>query len=179
MTASSLEAAFSTALQTRSDIVDHLPMLHKLATLVDSVTEFGVRGGVSTLAFLRAKPRRWTGYDVVRSEAVDRLEQFARDAGVQFAFHQMDILALERIESTDLLMIDSLHTRDQVAHELSFAPAVTKYIVLHDTETFGMTGERGKPGIWSAVSEFLRRHAEWSLQWHDARCHGLTVLERR
>ena len=47
-----LDNIFERACQdTRSDINEHLPTLLKYGKLVDRITEFGVRGGYSTLAW--------------------------------------------------------------------------------------------------------------------------------
>lgn len=83
------------------------------------------------------------------------------------------------MEETDLLMIDSLHTYAHAAAEMAMHHhRVRRYIVLHDTETFGQRGEDGGLGLWPAVEEFLAVHPEWRIRnrfYHD---NGLTVLER-
>lgn len=161
-----------------SDIQAHLPVLHKFASSVRHVTEFGVRTGNSTTAFLHAGPDRLIGYDVFRQPEVALLEAAARHEGLTFRFMLQDIRRLADIEPTDLLLLDSLHTREQVAFELRFARRVSRYIMLHDTETFGERGEDGGAGIWPAVAEFLRASPDWELLQHDARDNGLTILRR-
>jgi hypothetical protein len=55
-----------------------------------------------------------------------------------------------------------------------------RFIVLHDTTTFGEQGEReGSRGLWPAVAEFLAAHPQWRLAARYHNNNGLTVLERR
>ncbi len=169
---------YEQALAAPSDIREHLSALHKYASAVRSVTEFGTRRGNSTAAFLFARPERVTAYDVVRHAHVSVLEAAAQSAGVRFQFFERNIRTLSAIEPTDLLFLDSVHTHEQVQFELGFAPRVRRYIILHDTETFGTVGEDGGEGIWWAVREFLRENAAWELHSHDPRNNGLTILRR-
>lgn len=162
-----------------SDIHSHLPVLHKYGSTVEHITEFGVRTGNSTAAFLCAAPERLIGYDVFRQPEVAALEAAARHAGVTFRFLLQDIRRLQEIEPTDLLFLDSVHTQEQVAFELGFARRVSRYIILHDTETFGTVGEDRGPGIWPAVAAFLRGSPDWELLSHDPRDNGLSILKRR
>ena len=65
---------------------------------------------------------------------------------------------------------------------------VNKWIILHDTETFGEKGEnsvysiREKKeylGLKFAVNEFLKNNSEtWRLHEHYIFCNGLTILKR-
>ena len=171
-------ALYERARSQPSDIQAHLPVLHKFASSVRHVTEFGVRTGNSTTALLHAGPDRLIGYDVFRQPEVALLEAAARHEGLTFRFMLQDIRGLPDIEPTDLLLLDSVHTHEQVAFELRFAPRVSRYIMLHDTETFGDVGENGGPGIWPAVAEFLRSSPDWELLQHDPRENGLTILRR-
>jgi hypothetical protein len=172
-------ALYEHARSQPSDIQAHLPVLHKFASSVRHVTEFGVRTGNSTTAFLHAGPDRLIGYDVFRQPEVARIESAARRTGLTYRFIAQDIRTLREIEPTDLLFLDSVHTREQVAFELGFARFVSRYIILHDTETFGTIGEDGGAGIWPAVTEFLRATDDWELLMHDPRDNGLSILRRR
>ena len=83
------------------------------------------------------------------------------------------------IPECDLLFIDSRHTADQLWQELTLhCDEVRRWIGLHDTETFGATGEDGGPGLLAALERFLRRHPEWAPVFHSTRNHGFTVLGR-
>jgi hypothetical protein len=161
---------------TPSDINEHLPTLHELAKDCQHVTELGTRSGNSTLALLAAQPRRLVCYDLVRLPQVDQLAALAGQT--EFVFHQEDVLQAD-IEETDLLFIDTRHTYDQLREELRrHAARARRYIVLHDTTTFGERGEaEGQQGLWPAVEEFLSE-GTFRLKQRFTNNNGLTVLER-
>jgi hypothetical protein len=174
-----LAAAYQEACASVSDIYLHLPTLYRYASCCRHVTEFGTRTGVSTLAFLRAMPERLVAYDLDRQPEVDRLEELARLQQVNFSFRQEDT-RLAELEPTDLLFIDTYHEREQLEAELAAAGAkARRYLIFHDTETFGEHGEGGGTGIWPAIAEFVRYHPAWCLLEHRPENHGLTVLCRR
>lgn len=163
---------------TPHDIHEHLPLLYYLASQCDHVTEFGTRRGASTSAFLAAQPRKLVCYDVVRHPEVDELE--ALHGVTEFVFRLEDVLYAPQIEDTDMLFIDTLHTENQLRAELSrHAEKVRKWIVLHDTETFGRHGEvGGLRGLRYALDTFLPE-GKWMQLFHLPNCNGLTVLTRR
>ena len=69
-----LEKMFKMACRdTRSDINEHLPTLLKYGKAVDHITEFGVRGGCSTLAWWCAEPKVLRCYDIAYCNAHDYL----------------------------------------------------------------------------------------------------------
>lgn len=172
-----------------SDINEHLPTLKRYAEKCQHVTEFGTRGGVSTTALIAANPERVISYDVVnicgegclgcnlgRMPCVLKLKQ---DAVEVIWMHGVDTAKIESIETTDMLLIDTVHTADQVREELKHADNVRRYIILHDTKTFGQNGEHGKPGILLAVQEFLTDNSDqWKIKEVYENNNGLMVLER-
>jgi hypothetical protein len=174
-----LAAAYELACSTVSDIYQHLPILYRYASCCPHVTEFGTRTGISTLGLLRAIPDRLFAYDWERLPDVDRLEELARLQGVDFSFRQEDTRQA-KVEPTDLLFIDTYHTRAQLEAELRGAvSSVRRYLIFHDTETYGEKGEDGGEGLWPAIAALVRRDPKWCLLEHRAANHGLTVLWRR
>jgi beta-1,4-mannosyl-glycoprotein beta-1,4-N-acetylglucosaminyltransferase len=174
------EELYRQALASPSDINEHLPTLYALARECAHVTEMGTRSGCSTRAFLHAQPEALVCYDLERRPEVDPLEEAARQAGrPRFRFHQADVLQVE-IEETDLLFIDTFHVYEQTRQELArHAGKVRKYLVFHDTTTFGDCGqEPGSRGIWPAIEEFLRDNSGWQLVARHTQNNGLTVLRR-
>lgn len=159
-----------------ADFSEHVATLHHLAWQCDHVTEMGVRTGVSTAAILGAHPRRHVAYDVDRHPQVAMLAEVA--GPTELVFRQEDVLTVD-IEPTDLLFIDTRHTYAQLAAELArHANKARRYIVLHDTTTFGRRGEDGGPGLMPAVEELLARGA-FDVVRHDTHCNGLMVLRRK
>jgi hypothetical protein len=163
------------ACATPSDIHEHLPTLHALAKECRRVTEFGTRAGVSTTALLHAQPPVLVCYDLRRHPAAEWLLALAGRTELRYV--QQDVLGAG-IEETDLLFIDTIGVYDQLRQELArHAAKVRRYIVQHDTTTFGTHGEvEGQRGLWPAVEEFLAR-GTFRLKQRYENNNSLTVLE--
>ena len=175
-----MSEAFDILTRTATDINEHLPMLYYLAQQCDHVTEFGVRTGASTLAFLhglQGRPATLRSYDINDQYGVqDSLTRWTR---VEWTFSICSTLSITRIEPTDLLFVDTLHNYDQVRQELALhGDAARRWIVFHDTETFGTVGDDGGRGINQAITEWLEAKPEWRIVYRTHRNNGLTVIER-
>lgn len=187
--------------QQPSAINLHLPTLRKYATHCERVTEFGVQSGLSTTAFLSAWPHFLTSYDIVFDmRLLDLLGvgEFRAAYSTDFTwifeptvwrYNLASSLKVE-IAQTDLLFIDTVHTYLQLRDELHLHNAkVKKWIILHDTESFGDFSEgwqnieqpsiEQKQGLKFAIREFLDTHLDWQIKEHSPINNGLTVLERR
>jgi glycosyltransferase involved in cell wall biosynthesis len=167
---------FKEACNTPSNINEHLPILKELANECNSVTEFGVDIGNSSTAFLSSFCEKITSYDIyLTPEAIEKFRY-----NVNARLEQGNSLEIE-IEPTDMLFIDTLHNYEQLKQELFLHhEKVRKYIVLHDTETYGMKDENGQgPGLISATVEFLQAHPEWFVKNNYTNNNGLTVLQKR
>jgi len=163
--------------EQQSDINEHLPKLQELAKKVCRVTEFGVREGNSTIALASARPVRMTSYDI--NPMNKDLEKLLTN-NTNFQFVLGDSTKVD-IEPTDLLFIDTLHTYDQLLVELfRHHRNVSKYIVLHDTVSFGEIGENGGQGLKEAIKEFICGNpSQWQIKEEFTNNNGLTVLERK
>jgi translation initiation factor RLI1 len=103
-----LNNEYHMACENYSDIFEHVPVLHNLAKECGSVTELGVRTGISTRGFL----------------CLDNIRL------------RSDSLKIE-IEPTDMMFVDTDHTYSQVTKELELhASKVKKYIGFHDTDVY-------------------------------------------
>ncbi len=153
------------------NIDQHLPTIRHYASLCRHVTEFGVDRGWSTSALIAAHPDVVVSFDLVRCEPeVSLLEEVARNAGIEFQFNQADTRRV-LIEETDLLLVDSDHTYEQVRAELTRnVDRVRKYLVFHDTYVY--------PAIVQAIDEFAPVE-EWERVVWTTKQNGLAVLERR
>jgi len=171
--------AFIHAVNTPSDINEHLPLMNILAKLCNHITEFGVRWGTSAKVWLN-NDVVLHAYDIEAFPEAIELFAHAHAAGKDARLIIHDTLSLGVIANTDLLFIDSLHTYAQVAGELAYATFVNKFIVLHDTVLFGDVGQDGStPSINQAIREFLDRNQDWTVMEHRTNNNGLTVLTRR
>jgi hypothetical protein len=176
----SVDELYERAAWTPGDIWEHVPTLMRLGRMVDHITEFGTRWGVSTAAFLKAAPRRLVAYDIARQPQVDELEAAAEEAGIDFEFKLEDVLTAE-IEATDLLFIDTLHTYDQLSAELCrHAGKVRTFLAFHDTVAFGEYGEvPGTIGLMPAIHEFFGDNPDWKLIDHWTNNNGFLLYMRR
>lgn len=174
-----LDDVYKARLKIKSDISEHMELLSRLASLCENVTEFGVRDGNSTIAFLHGTPKTLTSYDINRFQRKNAYLKFAKVHGVEFTFVQADTLKIQPIPRTDLLFFDTQHTYDQLAAELKIhANQVSKFLVFHDTSIFGDHGRGGQKGIWPAIAEFLKENSFWLLWLYSTQNNGLAVLRK-
>lgn len=177
-----IEQKYNRLKNTPSDINEHLSTLKRYAEQCNHITEMGVRWIVSTWALLAAHPKRMVSIDIVHPAEYGGDLAFVYYLTVlekiDFNFKKEDTTANE-IEETDLLFIDTLHEYSQLKAELLLhAKKVNKYIILHDTKTFGEKGERGGEGLQKAIDEFLLANTQWKVKEVFENNNGLTVLER-
>jgi hypothetical protein len=180
---------------TISDINEHLPTLRKYAEECESIVEMGVRGIVSTWAFLSAKPKKLISLDLYHPSSfggnLDEVIQLSSENGIKFEFVEKSSLEYE-MPNADLLFIDTWHDYLQLKKEMfRHHSKVNKYIILHDTTTFGYTDEsfydeygNSRPetnlpkGLYPAVDEFLFTNKEWRLWEKKSNNNGLTILKK-
>ena len=160
-----------------SDINEHLPTLKKYASECETVVELGVRGIVSTWAFLAAKPKHIISVDTVHPKEfggdIWEVEDAAREAGIEFDFILKSSLEIELPEH-DFLFIDTIHKYDQLTAELErHHSKAKKFIAMHDTNLAGDTDN-----MRGAVNDFLDKHPEWEVAEHFDNCNGMTILKR-
>lgn len=187
-----LEALYHEHVERKTAISAHLPRLRALASDCHSVTEFGVKKGASSVAMLLGA-NRVTSYDIIETPDARRLQMIAGD--------RWDYRIQDSREATpdrcDMLFIDSLHTYAQVKAELDrHARWVGRYLVFHDTITFGSIGADGESGrhLWAyqpgqmvprealgirpAIDELMVEDDSWRILVHYTDSHGLLVLYR-
>jgi len=193
---------FNSLSTTSSDINEHLPILSKYASECKSIFETGVRGCISSWAFL---------HGLMNNNSVDKtlfmndinvcniteLLFVSKDLPINIEYEWRNNLELELKQTYDLTFIDTWHVYAQLKRELNkFAPLTNKYIIMHDTTVDEWEGETirqnmnaseqskitGFPieeinqGLWPAVEEFLNENREWALKERFYNNNGLTVL---
>ena len=88
-------------------INEHCDKLRQLAAQADSVVEFGMRHGVSTVALLAGQPRQMISYDLHQDPVADLLK--SRQGATAFSFVQGDSLSVD-IEPCNVLFTDRPRT---------------------------------------------------------------------
>lgn len=188
---------------THSDIHEHLPTLYNYGLECDSIVECGVRGVVSSWAFLNAlvedgRPKKYILNDLYPC-SVEKLLNAAQGLNVDIQCHWINDLHLQLDQNYDLLFIDTWHVYGQLKRELDhFKDNINKYIVMHDTTVDGQFGETlrcnldgvqqseesGIPleeiykGLMPAIYDFLTENPNWVLKEQFQNNNGLTILQR-
>lgn len=175
-----------------SDINQHLWTLRKYSEECETVIEMGVRGIVSTWAFLAAKPKNITCYDISDLN-LDEPKNLAKENNISLKFIRANVLEIE-IEKTDLLFLDTIHRYYQLFNELNIhAKNVKKYILMHDTISYGKDDEfiympnyvspvvENKKGLIMAIEDFFltEEGKNWYVLEKFENNNGLTILERK
>lgn len=178
-----------------SDINEHLGTFKKYTEECDVVVEMGVRGIVSTWAFMMGKPKKLIGIDITPPENfggnTNEVYRLAKENKVEYEFRLQNTLTCN-IEECDLLFIDTWHDYSQLKKELyRHHNQVKKYIILHDTFYFGFkdesfyedyTNEREETnlpkGLNAAINEFCFSNPCWYIHERFANNNGITILKR-
>jgi predicted O-methyltransferase YrrM len=180
-----------------SDMQGHLTTLRDLAHGCALVVELGVRDGVSTVGLLAGRPEALISVDIIPPSArLARLIDAAAQASVAWEYRRADSLMTDLPDGIDLLMIDTLHTHDQLDGELLLHAGRVRpggRIAMHDTVTFARIDEpvyahaspmirginpSGSMGLRSAIDSFLLNNEDWQIEAEYEECHGLTILRR-
>jgi hypothetical protein len=190
-----------------SDIMEHLPILYRYAKECDSVFETGVRGCVSSWAFLYGLLDNKTENkkclflnDIDVCDINDLLHVSKQFDNINVTYEWKNNLLLNFKQNYDLTFIDTWHVYGQLKRELNnFSKITNKYIILHDTTIDGIKGETirlgldakkqsahtGIPvreickGLSYAIKEFLHHNPEWYIKEVFTNNNGLTILARK
>lgn len=143
-----------------SDINEHLPTLHQLATECTSILELGVRGVVSSWAFVNGllhsngcnnvnKPLLFLNdlevCDI--SELLNTTKNLNIDIKHQW-INCLDLDFTNEGNTFDMVFIDTWHIYGQLKRELEkFSNISNKYIVMHDTTVDEYEGETIRCGF--------------------------------
>jgi hypothetical protein len=182
-----------------SDINEHLDTLQNLSSLCNSVIELGVRSGVSTHALLAGKPNKMKSFDINPMGSLEQaLSEYANDKNISWKFFNENCLTTNNIDSCDLLFIDTFHSFKQISCELLLhGNKAKKYLVFHDTVSFGYNDELGHmqleflseqlqqfclylpdiKGIVPAIANFMTLFPHWKIDHHYENNNGLLVLK--
>jgi len=152
---SSIENLYNKYCKNPSDINEHLPTLRSYASNCNIIAECGVRGIVSTWAFLAGLCDNKNGIDrELISVDIDDIDfsdpiRFGGACGIDVKFIKHDSATVEFGKKVDLLFIDTFHVYGHLKRELKFhANNVNKYIIMHDTTGDGEMGECLRMEIW-------------------------------
>lgn len=189
---------------TQSDINEHLPTLCKYASECESIVELGVRGCVSSWAFVKGlmennKSKKQILLNDISECNIHELLNTTKNMDIAVNYKWISDLELNLEENVDMTFIDTWHIYGQLKRELAkFSKVTNKYIIMHDTTVDEIYGEvlrerhdvikasqdSGFPveevtcGLWKAIEEFLESNKDWVLHERYTNNHGLTILKR-
>ena len=197
---------YYTLCKTPSDINKHLPTLAKYASECHSVLELGVRGCVSSWAFVFGLlnnnfHNKLLFLNDIQECNINNLLYLCSnyDSHLTIKYKWINDLLLDIPYHFDLTFIDTWHVYAQLKRELDkFSKITNKYIILHDTTIDGIFGETIRNswdpllqssqtnfpiheitrGIWPAVTEFLDNNTNWILLEKFNNNNGLTILKK-
>jgi hypothetical protein len=183
----------------------HLNTMYHYGKRCKKIVEMGVENAFSTWAWLAAKPKYLRAVDIYRNRNnhpnwLD-VENEAKAMGIDFRFEIADSGhgALREIydrffpghgeeglnlppyvmdKGIELLFIDTYHSYTHLKAELAVhGNRVRKYLMFHDTETFGESHPYdGDLGLNPAIREFISSNPHWIYLHKVNYGHGLTVL---
>lgn len=189
-----------------TDIKEHLPTLYRYTKECDSVFETGVRGCISSWAFLYGlldgnnQNKKTLFMNDITPCDINDLIQSSKDMEIVIKYEWKNNLLLDLDQNYDITFIDTWHVYGQLKRELNkFSKNTNKYIIMHDTTVDEFEGETirdkldaekqsaesGIPvneilkGLWPAVAEFLEENPEWFIKERFTNNNGLTVLARK
>ena len=171
------EKEYQDACIRQTDMHEHLPWISQMTSECKHATELGVGYAQSTRGFLRHDIEMHS-YDINVYPETREFFDAAVKGGRRVTLHVQDTRTAV-IDPTDIMLVDSYHSYEQVKIELQrHANKVKKYIFFHDTTLFGDRGQGGELGVWPAVQEFLQTHPEWQLVERRTNCNGMTLIKR-
>lgn len=199
-----IENKFKTFCATKSDINEHLPTLYKYASRCESIIELGVRGVISSYAFIYGLLNNNSSNKKILLNDIDKCDigellQITSNLNVDIKYEWINDLDLKIDENYDLTFIDTWHVYGQLKRELEkFSKVTNKYILMHDTTIDGLKGETIRmklnaeqqskvsnipveeinKGLMPAVNEFLEKNKNWRIKERFTNNNGLTVLEK-
>ena len=192
--------------QNSSDINEHLIKLFNYSSECNSVFETGVRGCISSWAFLYGLLNNNNGIhkkilcNDINECNIDELLKASEGFDIEINYIWKNNLTIDIHDNYDITFIDTWHIYGQLKRELEkFSKITNKYIIMHDTTIDGEIGESirngwdpvkqsietGIPvdeiykGLWVAIEEFLEKNPEWYLIHRYTNNNGLTILGKK
>lgn len=161
---------------TRSDINEHLESIYQHTKGCNVAVSLGVSRGYSAFALMLGCQNHITVDPNPNAEALNLLnDYFGSKSKVIIQETSQEI----NLAEFDVLFIDYVHTADCVESELkAHAHKVKKFILLHDTSTFGDIGEDGKEGIKKPIADFLLKNEDWRIVYIENKNNGMIILAK-
>jgi len=177
-----IEEKYVNRCNTKGDINEHIYTLRQYALECNHITELGVWKINSTWGLLAGYPKKMISIDKTDPKEygsnINQVYDIVKPI-IDFKFIQASTLDIE-IEETDLLFIDTWHVYRQLKAELTLhGNKARKYIIMHDTQTYGWHNSGGGGfGLKKAIDEFMEENKHWVVDKIFTNNNGLTILKR-
>lgn len=162
----------------QSDFSKHFPKLRELAAQCEHVTEFGSRD-YGVIALLAGQPKTLRSYNSQADGAAFwKAEQLAKSKAVETKVAiTHDLPDAVDIEETDLLFYDPARS-DLFADLERHLAKIRRFIVVHDTDIYGIRFPNGRHGLKLELIRFMHAHPEWTVVYSTTTQYGLMVLSK-
>ena len=182
------EKRYATLCRKNSNIRLHMPVMRTLASLCDGdIWEFGTGYYRSTVALhlgRLGRPCNLYSLDIAPIK-----ERFPRDPDAQKGAAKMQEMLKDHVQfriqdtltwrvdgSPDMILIDDLHTYDQVKKELDlYGDRSQRFLAFHDITSFPEIN----PAIHGYIQAAEARGIRWDIIHREEANNGFLVLERR
>ena len=99
--------------------------------------------------------------------------------GVELVSRWPTVEEYNAFPETDCVFLDTRHTYDELRMQLDKCGLKSRrFIIMHDTDVYGKTGEDGMRGLHDAIREFMELHPEWKVVGHTNTQYGYSVLSK-
>jgi len=160
----------------QSDFNEHFLKLQELAAQCEHVTECGSRD-YGVIPLLAGKPKILRSYNSqLDGAAFWKAEQLGEKNGIKVSICHDSFDAVE-IEETDLLFYDPAKS-DLFADLERHHTKIRRFIVVHDTDIYGVKLPDGRPGLKLHLMRFMKAYPEWTVVYSTTTQYGLMVLSR-
>lgn len=169
---SAVDGNYAKSKEESSDINEHLEALYDMACKCESVVEFGVRRGVSSTAFIAARPKSLVSYDIeIWPEATDIFEA-GKAEGINCELVEASSFDVE-LPQVDAIFIDTEHSRECLTKELALhGNKANKFLAFHDTVS-------AQSELMPVIDKFMADNPHWTILHDYKHNNGLLILERK
>lgn len=161
---------------TKSDIYQHLEKVFQLTLGCNIAVCLGLARGEAAFALALSCNKVFVLDENPSSEIETIVSEYFTN---KFKVLRQNTHEPIEFDEIDVLFIDSIHTAETVKNELiAHAHKVKKYIIFHDTYTFGNIGEDGGEGILEPIANFMLENEEWKVISTENINNGMIILAK-